>query len=39
MKKQSYIPSLMSTEDTQKLMAREVEQWTRVVRDVGVPLQ
>lgn len=39
MKKQSYLPALMSSEDAQKLMAREVEQWTRVVRDVGVPLQ
>lgn len=39
LKKQSYIPALMSTEDAQRLMAREVEQWTRVVRDVGVPLQ
>jgi tripartite-type tricarboxylate transporter receptor subunit TctC len=39
MKKQTYVAAWMTPEDLQKLVTREVDQWTRVVRDVGVPLQ
>ena len=39
MKKQTYVAAWMTPEEMQKLVVREVDQWTRVVRDVGVPLQ
>lgn len=39
MKKQSYAAAWMTPEDMQKLLVREVDQWSRVVREVGVPLQ
>ena len=39
LKKQTYVAAWMTPEDMQKLVVQEVEQWTRVVRDVGVPLQ
>lgn len=39
MKKQRYIAAWMTPDDLQKVVAKEVELWMRVVRDVGVPLQ
>ena len=39
MKKYSYVPAWSSSEDMQKLITAEVEQWTRIVREAGVPLQ
>ena len=39
MKKQSCAAAWMTPEDMQKLLVREVDQWSRVVREVGVPLQ
>lgn len=38
-KKYGYIPAWTSPEDMQKLVTAEVEQWTRIVREAGVPLQ
>ena len=39
MKKYGYIPAWTSPEDMQRLVMAEVEQWTRIVRDAGIPLQ
>ncbi len=39
MKKQRYVPAWMTPDDMRKLAAKEVDQWTQVVRDVKVPLQ